>query len=89
MEKREEGSSQQHPLETIIGQRTKFIANDGRVFVGVLKGLDQALNCILSEAEERVFSEDYGVKVHPLGTYFIRGDSIIALGEFIESEEEF
>ena len=85
MEK-QEGTGQVHPLEAIIGQRAKFIANDGRVFVGVLKGLDNALNCILGEAEERVYSEEDGVKVHALGTYFIRGDSIMALGEFEETE---
>jgi small nuclear ribonucleoprotein (snRNP)-like protein len=38
-------------LESIIGQKTKFITIDGRVFVGLLKGLDQALNCIITEAE--------------------------------------
>ena len=79
MEKQEEGDKL-HPLETILGQRVKFITNDGRVFVGVLKGLDNALNCILSEAEERVYSLEQSVKVHTLGTYFIRGDSIMALG---------
>jgi U6 snRNA-associated Sm-like protein LSm8 len=80
---------EKHPLEGIIGHRAKIIANDGRVFVGTLKGVDQALNCILSDAEERVYSEDDGVKVHPLGTYFIRGDTIVVLGEFEETEEEF
>ena len=75
-------------MENIIGHRAKFLTNDGRVFVGLLKGLDQALNCILSEAQERVYSEDQGVAVHELGTYFIRGDSIMALGEFEETEEE-
>ena len=79
MEKPEE-STKVHPLEAIIGNKAKFITNDGRVFVGILKGLDQALNCIINEAQERVYSEDEGVKVHELGTYFIRGDSIVALG---------
>jgi U6 snRNA-associated Sm-like protein LSm8 len=73
----------------VIGSRVKFIANDGRVFVGVLKGLDQALNCVISEAEERVYSEEAAVAVHRLGTYFIRGDSIVAMGAFTETEEEF
>ena len=43
-----EEASKSHPLESIIGHRAKIIANDGRVFVGILKGLDQALNCILN-----------------------------------------
>jgi small nuclear ribonucleoprotein (snRNP)-like protein len=55
----------------------------------VLKGLDQALNCILADAEERVYSQESAVSIHPLGTYFVRGDSIVALGEFEETEEEF
>jgi U6 snRNA-associated Sm-like protein LSm8 len=75
-------------LEAVIGSRVKFISNDGRVFVGVLKGLDQTLNCVISEAEERVFSEESGVTLHPLGTYFIRGDCIVAMGAFAETEEE-
>lgn len=81
MEKPEE-PQQVHPLQSIIGQKTKFITNDGRVFVGILKGLDQSLNCIIGEAEERVYSLDNGVQVHALGTYIIRGDTIVALGEF-------
>ena len=86
MEKQEEIAGEKHPLEAVIGKKAKFITNDGRVFVGVMKGLDQALNCILAEAEERVYSEENGVAVHSLGTYFIRGDSIMVLGEFAETE---
>jgi small nuclear ribonucleoprotein (snRNP)-like protein len=56
--------------------------------VGVLKGLDQTLNCVISEAEERVYSEEAGVAIHPLGTYFIRGECIVAMGAFTETEEE-
>lgn len=80
MERQEDSNAERHPLEAVISKRAKFITNDGRVFVGVLKGLDQALNCILTEAEERVYSQEDGVATHPLGTYFIRGDSIMALG---------
>jgi small nuclear ribonucleoprotein (snRNP)-like protein len=57
------------------------------VFVGKLAGLDQVLNFILSDAEERVYSMDAGVVVHQLGVYFIRGDAIAAMGGFEESEE--
>lgn len=48
MEKPDEPAVEKHPLESIIGQKTKFITIDGRVFIGLLKGLDQALNCILT-----------------------------------------
>lgn len=77
----------QHPLEDIIEKAAKVITTEGRVFVGVLRGLDQALNCILSDAEERVYREE-GTKVHDLGTYFIRGDMIVMIGELEETEEE-
>lgn len=89
MENQQEQNIEKHPLESIIGQRAKFITNDGRVFVGILKGLDQALNCIITEAEQRVYSLEKGVVVHPLGTYFIRGDTIVALGEFVQTQQEF
>lgn len=48
MQAQEENNAERHPLEQVIGKRAKFITNDGRVFVGLLKGLDQALNCILA-----------------------------------------
>jgi small nuclear ribonucleoprotein (snRNP)-like protein len=54
MEEKEETT--QHPLEDLIEKPTKIITTEGRVFVGILRGLDQALNCILSDAEEREFS---------------------------------
>ena len=56
--------------------------------MGVLKGLDQSLNCILASAEERVYSNEAGVAVHELGAYMIRGETIMALGPFAETEEE-
>lgn len=44
-----EAQKEQHPLEKIIEKQIKIITNDGRVFVGILRGLDQAMNCIMSE----------------------------------------
>lgn len=49
-------SSAQHPLELILEKRVKVITNDGRVFVGILRGLDQAMNCLIADCEERVFA---------------------------------
>lgn len=42
---------EEHPLEKIIEKTIKAITNDGRVFVGVLRGLDQAMNCLLNDCE--------------------------------------
>ena len=66
----------------------KIITTDGRVFIGVLKGLDQAMNMILAETEERVYSLKEVARQEPLGIYFVRGDSIIMMGEFEETEED-
>ena len=39
-------------------------------------GFDQALNVILEECFERVFSTDMGMEQNPLGLYIIRGDNM-------------
>lgn len=46
------------------------------------------MNCILSECEERIYSEEAPIAREKLGVYFIRGDSIVVIGEFVEDEEE-
>lgn len=53
---------QKHPLEAIMEKIAKVITNDGRVFVGVLRGMDHAMNCILSDCEERIYSDQEGVR---------------------------
>ena len=45
-------------------------------FQGTLKGFDQAVNLILDESHERVFSPDCGVQQVVLGLYIIRGDNM-------------
>ena len=44
-------------------------------------GFDQALNVVLEECHERVYSEDAGVEQVVLGLYIIRGDNIAIVGE--------
>ena len=46
-----------HPFEEFLEQHVKVITTDGRVFLGNLKGLDQAMNIILAETEERIKDE--------------------------------
>ena len=55
-------------------------------FLGVLTGLDQALNAFLDECEERVYSKDEGVEFLKLGIYLIRGEMIALLGKLILQE---
>ena len=50
-----------------------------KVVVGILKGLDQVVNVVLSNTEERVFTPD-GVDRQPLGLYLIRGDNVAVIG---------
>lgn len=51
------------------------------MIVGILKGFDQAVNLILDESHERVFSTEAGVQQVVLGLYIIRGDNIAVVGE--------
>ncbi len=42
----------------------------------MLKGFDQTINLILSEAYERIYSPSQGVEQVPLGLYIVRGDNV-------------
>merc|ERR1712113_421399 len=62
-------------LDPLVGNKVEIITNDGRVVVGILKGLDQVVNVVLANTEERVFTSD-GIDKQPLGLYLIRGDNV-------------
>lgn len=64
----------------MVEKQIKTITNDGRVFVGILRGVDQAMNLVLSDTEERIYREEAGVDKQKLGIYLIRGDSIVMIG---------
>jgi U6 snRNA-associated Sm-like protein LSm8 len=66
-------------LESLVGLTISVITNDGRNIVGVLRGYDQTVNCILEDAHERVFSTDAGVERVVLGLYILRGDNMYAV----------
>lgn len=53
-----------------------------RVVVGILKGLDQVVNVVLANTEERVFTPE-GVDRQALGLYLIRGDNVAVVGNYI------
>ena len=57
------------------------LTNDGRSIIGKLKGYDQAINVILEDSHERIYSIDSGVVQNPLGLYIIRGDTIAMISE--------
>lgn len=73
-----------HPTTAAI----TVICNDGRVIAGTLRGFDQAVNLILSDCVERVFSAEAGVELQPLGgLHVIRGDNVAVVGE-ADAEKE-
>ena len=68
-------------MNSLLEHQVSVVTNDGRNIIGVLKGFDQALNVILEECHERVYSTDAGVEQVVLGLYIIRGDNIAIVGE--------
>merc|ERR1712130_321839 len=71
-------------LDSLVGNKVEIITNDGRVVVGILKGLDQVVNVVLANTEERVFTAE-GVDRQPLGLYLIRGDNVAIIGTAVQS----
>ena len=43
--------------------------------------MDQALNLILGDCEERVYSKESGIKVDKMGLFMIRGDNVAMMGK--------
>lgn len=71
----------------IIAEQVLIITSDGRTLTGLLRGIDQATNIILSDAEERIFSRGEKVVIEALGLYLLRGENIAVVGE-VEKEIE-
>ncbi len=63
-------------LSELLDKTVSIITNDGRNIVGALKGFDQAINVVLEQSHERVYSMQEGVVQNPLGLYLIRGDNM-------------
>merc|ERR1711951_19825 len=73
-------------LDPLVGNKVEIITNDGRVVVGILKGLDQVVNVVLANTEERVFTSE-GIDKQQLGLYLIRGDNVAIVGAIDENTE--
>ncbi|KYQ91123.1 LSM domain-containing protein [Tieghemostelium lacteum] len=67
-------------LEPYIKKNVLVLTYDGRNLVGVLRGIDQAVNIILESCHERIYSEE-GIQKFPLGVHIIRGDDVAVVGE--------
>ncbi|MES1907383.1 MAG: hypothetical protein MHM6MM_000509 [Cercozoa sp. M6MM] len=72
-------------LINYVDKRVSVITNDGRNYVGTLKGFDRLTNLVLVSCEERVFSPDADLHVDQLGVQIIRGDNLALVGEIDDS----
>ena len=71
-------------LDAYINKSVNIVTADGRIIIGTLRGFDQAINIILEESHERVFSSTGCVEQVPLGLYIVRGDNVALIGEIDE-----
>ena len=71
-------------LDAYVNKSVNVVTSDGRIIVGTLRGFDQAINIILDDSHERVFSATEGVEQVLLGLYIIRGDNVALIGEIDE-----
>jgi len=71
-------------LDAYINKSVNIVTADGRIIIGTLRGFDQAINIILDDSHERVFSSTAGVEQVLLGLYIIRGDNVALIGEIDE-----
>jgi U6 snRNA-associated Sm-like protein LSm8 len=71
-------------LDAYVNKSVNIVTADGRIIIGTLRGFDQAINIILDDSHERVFSGTDGVEQVLLGLYIIRGDNVALIGEIDE-----
>jgi U6 snRNA-associated Sm-like protein LSm8 len=75
-------------LEEYVDAKVLVVCNDGRVFTGLLTGLDQATNLILSNCQERVFQGAEGCYEISYGIYMLRGDNVATVGQINEEIDD-
>jgi U6 snRNA-associated Sm-like protein LSm8 len=75
-------------LDAYINKSVNIVTADGRIIIGTLRGFDQAINIILDDSYERVFSSTDGVEQVLLGLYIIRGDNVALIGEIDEDHDK-
>ena len=81
-------------LEPLVHAKVSVVTNDGRHFVGILSGLDQTCNLILTDCYEREYSSDAaaadggGSRETRRGLYMVRGDLVAVVGEIDEAIDD-
>lgn len=59
-----------------LTEQVSVVSNDGKCYVGILRGFDQVTNIILERCHERIYSLAEGVEEVLLGLYIVRGDNL-------------
>eukprot|EP00388_Colpodella_angusta_P014289 GDKJ01035729.1.p1 GENE.GDKJ01035729.1~~GDKJ01035729.1.p1 ORF type:complete len:104 (-),score=8.17 GDKJ01035729.1:104-391(-) len=67
-------------LSLLLQKKVSVVCADGRILLGTLQGIDQYVNLIVNECEERRFSLD-GVTSLSMGLQIIRGENVVCVGE--------
>ena len=75
-------------LNENINKKVLILCNDGKVVIGMLRGVDDAINVIVEDAVERVYSMDKDVEEINSGIMIIRGDDIAVIGEYSQELDE-
>mmetsp|Transcript_1073 Transcript_1073/g.2598 ORF Transcript_1073/g.2598 Transcript_1073/m.2598 type:complete len:97 (+) Transcript_1073:380-670(+) len=74
-------------LDELVGQKISVIANDGRHYIGKLRGLDRQTNLIIEDCVERIYSEDEGCESVPYGILILRGANVALVGALDEETD--
>ncbi|EFA84821.1 LSM domain-containing protein [Heterostelium album PN500] len=69
-----------------VDKKLIVVLRDGKKFIGVMRTFDQFANIILQDTIERIYVGDKYSDKH-LGVFFIRGDTVVILGEIDPDKE--
>lgn len=68
-----------HTLDVMVNKLVSLVTTDGRHFLGQLKGFDQALNLVLDDCVERIWSASKPFEDINSQVMLVRGDTIALL----------
>lgn len=67
-------------LESFVDREVSIITTDGRHYVGVLKGFDQAVNLVLGDCKQLVWNGSSPKEEIDSQNLVIRGDTVMLVG---------
>jgi U6 snRNA-associated Sm-like protein LSm1 len=82
----EDGLSAVASLIEELDKRLLVVLRDGRHYIGILRSFDQFSNIVLEECVERVVVDNCYADV-PLGTYVVRGENVVLLGNLGDDDD--